>query len=222
MELLILALAPVFIILIYIYIRDKYEKEPLSLLVKALLLGVLIVVPVFFVEKFLQAAGANLSGYSKIAYVAFIVAAFTEEIFKFAALYYLIWKNKAFNEKIDGIVYAVFISLGFAAVENVVYVYKYGQSAAVLRALTAVPGHALFGVAMGYYLGLAKMSRIKKKKTKNLLLAILVPIGLHGMYDFILMSEHKYLMVAFIPFLYYMWKSGFKRIKEHSDNSRFK
>jgi RsiW-degrading membrane proteinase PrsW (M82 family) len=220
MELLLIALAPVFIILIYVYVRDKYEKEPIGLLIKALVLGGLTVIPIIFAERALQAKGAHLSGYSSVAYTAFVVAAFTEEIFKFIALYLLIWKNKEFNEKFDGIVYAVFISLGFAAVENVMYVFQYGHATGVTRALTAVPGHALFGVAMGYYFGMAKLSQ--NNKTMNFLLALIVPIGLHGLYDFILMTEHKYLIVAFIPFLYYLWKSGFKRMKELSDKSRFR
>ncbi|NOX48858.1 MAG: PrsW family intramembrane metalloprotease [Chlorobi bacterium] len=220
MDLLLIALAPVFIILIYIYIRDKYEKEPIGLLVKALVLGGLTVIPIFFAEKALDAKGVHLTGYSSVAYTAFVVAAFTEEIFKFIALYLLIWNNKEFNEKFDGIVYAVFISLGFAAVENVMYVFQYGHATGITRALTAVPGHALFGVAMGYYFGLAKLS--PKNKPVNFLLALTVPIALHGLYDFILMTQHPYLVVAFIPFLYFLWKSGFKKMKELSDNSRFR
>lgn len=220
MDLLIIALAPILIILIYVYVRDKYEKEPIGLLIKALVAGAFTVIPIIFVEKVLQAKGVSLTGYSSVVYTAFVVAAFSEEVFKFIALYLLIWKNKEFNEKFDGIVYAVFISLGFAAVENVMYVFQHGHTTGIARALTAVPGHALFGVAMGYYFGLAKLSQ--KNKTKNFFLALIVPIGLHGLYDFILMTEHEYLIVAFIPFLYFLWKSGFKKMKEHSDKSRFR
>ena len=217
MNLIVIALAPVFIILIYVYVRDKYEKEPIGLLIKTFLAGAFIVIPIMFIEGKLR---SRFTGYTEVAYTAFVIAAFTEEIFKFIALYLLIWKNKEFNEKFDGIVYAVFISLGFAAVENIMYVFQYGHETGISRALTAVPGHALFGVAMGYYLGLAKLS--PKNKSKNFLLALLVPIGLHGLYDFILMTQHKYLLLAFIPFLYYLWKAGFKKMKEHSDNSRFR
>ncbi len=220
MNLLIIALAPVLIILIYVYVRDKYEKEPIGLLIKALFAGALAVIPIMFVEDILSVYGGRFTGYTSVAYIAFVVAAFTEELFKFIALYLVIWKNKEFNEKFDGIVYAVFVSLGFAAVENVMYVFQNGQGVGISRALTAVPGHALFGVAMGYYFGLAKLSQ--KNKTKNFLLALIVPIGLHGLYDFILMTEHQYLLLAFIPFLYYLWRGGFKRMKEHSDNSKFR
>ena len=220
MNLLIIALAPVLIILIYVYVRDKYEKEPIGLLIKALFAGAFVVVPIIFVESFLSIYGGMFTGYTSVAYTAFVVAAFTEELFKFIALYIVIWKNKEFNEKFDGIVYAVFVSLGFAAVENVIYVFQYGHGTGISRALTAVPGHALFGVAMGYYFGLARLA--PENKSKNFLLAFIVPVGLHGLYDFILMTKHQYLIVAFIPFLYYLWKSGFKKMKEHSDNSRFR
>ena len=220
MNIILIAIAPVIVILVYIYVRDKYEKEPMSMLLKAFFTGALAVIPIIFVENILQANAANYTGYTRIAYNAFVVAAFTEEIFKFFALYLVIWKNKAFNEKFDGIVYAVFVSMGFATVENIMYVSGYGTATGFTRALTAVPGHALFGVAMGYYFGLARLS--PKNKSKNFLYALLIPIGLHGLYDFILMTQHQYLLLAFIPFLIYLWKAGFKKMKEHSDHSKFR
>ena len=220
MNIILIAIAPVIVILVYIYVRDKYEKEPMSMLLKAFFAGALAVIPIIFVENILQANAANYTGYTRIAYNAFVVAAFTEEIFKFFALYLVIWKNKAFNEKFDGIVYAVFVSMGFATVENIMYVSGYGIATGFTRALTAVPGHALFGVAMGYYFGLARLS--PKNKSKNFLYALLIPIGLHGLYDFILMTQHQYLLLVFVPFLIYLWKAGFKKMKEHSDHSKFR
>ncbi|MEZ5195501.1 MAG: PrsW family glutamic-type intramembrane protease [Bacteroidales bacterium] len=126
MTLLALALAPIFIILFYVYIRDKYEREPIGLLIKAFF-SPLTVIPILFIGSFIESFEANFSGLFAAAYRAFIVAAFNEEFFKFIALYLLIWKSSEFDEKFDGIVYAVFISLGFAAVENVMYVYQYGH-----------------------------------------------------------------------------------------------
>ena len=122
MNLLILSLAPVLIIAGYIYFRDKYEKEPIKLLLFALLAGGLTVIPILFVERFLDSFTDSFYGLLSPAWNAFVVAAFTEELFKFIALYLLIWKSAEFNEKFDGIVYDVFVSLGFAAVENVLYV----------------------------------------------------------------------------------------------------
>jgi len=119
MKLLILALAPVFVIALYVYYRDKYEREPIWLLLKALGLGCLITVPVIFVERFLSAQMPELSHTGTAFYDAFLVAGFTEELFKYLAFIFLIWTNKNFNEKFDCIVYAVFISLGFAGIENI-------------------------------------------------------------------------------------------------------
>ncbi|MCD4683918.1 MAG: PrsW family intramembrane metalloprotease [Bacteroidales bacterium] len=220
MNLLVLSIAPVIIILVYIYIRDKYEKEPWGLLLKALLVGALTTIPILLVEIWLKKYIIYFTGLHAAAYNAFIVAAFTEELFKFLALYYLIWRNKEFNEKFDGIVYAVFISLGFALVENIMYVFEYGQSTGIMRALTAVPAHAIFGITMGYYFGLAKFT--EKNRTSNLVSALLIPIILHGIYDFILMSQHQMYLLIFIPFIFYLWRSGFKKMKILSNNSRFK
>jgi len=211
MSIILVSLAPVFIILVYIYVRDKYEKEPISLLLKSLGLGALIVIPVVFVEWLLRAIMPYLSGMGTAFYDAFVVAAFTEEVFKFAVLYFLIRKSSEFNERFDGIVYAVFISLGFAAVENVLYVYEDGLDVGLMRAFTAVPAHALFGVSMGYYFALSKFET--ESTDINMFKALAVPIVLHGIYDFILMTGHPYLLFAFIPFLIYLWWSGMKKIK---------
>jgi RsiW-degrading membrane proteinase PrsW (M82 family) len=215
MYLLALALAPVLIILFYIYVRDKYEKEPLSLLVKSLVIGALISIPVIFVESMLSKIWNGELGIMNAGYRAFVVAGFTEELFKFAVLYWLIWKHKEFDEKFDGIVYAVFISLGFAAIENILYVYEYGANIGYLRAFTAVPAHAVFGVVMGFYFALAKFS--KKYNSYFLIKALVIPVLLHGFYDFILMSDHPYLMFLFIPYL--IWLLYFARKKIiHLDN----
>lgn len=220
MKLLILALAPILIILVYVYIRDKYEREPIWLLVKALIAGAFITIPIIFLEEFFMSLIPDITGIPRAAYIAFIVAAFSEELFKYIALFILIWRNKAFNEKFDGIVYAVFISLGFAAVENLMYVLDYGQSAGISRAITAVPAHAFFGVAMGFYFGLAKF--YPEKRTGLLIKSLFVPIFLHGVYDFILMSGYNYYLLIFVPFLFYLWRFGFKKMKNLSDQSRFK
>jgi RsiW-degrading membrane proteinase PrsW (M82 family) len=220
MSVLLASLAPVFIILFYIYFRDKYEKEPLGLLIKALLLGIVIVIPVIFVERMLMTMMPQSSKVAAAAYHAFVVAGSTEELFKFLVLYLLVWKNPNFNEKFDGIVYAVFVSLGFAGVENVLYVMDGGMQTALTRALTAVPAHAIFGITMGYYLGIAHM--YKELKGKYLARALLVPILLHGIYDFILMVEIDWLLLLFVPFVITLYIMGIKKMKVLSDTSIFK
>ena len=220
MAVLLASVAPVLIILFYIYFRDKYDKEPLGLLLKALLMGIVIIVPVIFIERMLMNLMPQLSKVPAAAYHAFVVAGSTEELFKFLALYLLVWKSPSFDEKFDGIVYAVFVSLGFAGVENVLYVMDGGMQTALTRALTAVPAHAIFGITMGYYLGIAHM--YKELQGPYLARALLVPILLHGIYDFILMVEVGWLLLLFIPYVIALYIMGIKKIKEHSDTSIFK
>ena len=217
MNLLILSLAPVFIIGGYIYFRDKYEREPLRLLLLALLAGALTVIPVFFVEQFISGLGASLKGLAAAAWNAFAVAGFTEELFKYTALYLLIWKSPEFNEKFDGIVYAVFVALGFAGIENILYVSQGGFSTGISRALTAVPAHAFFGVTMGFYFGMAKFFEKERAQLKRK--ALLYPMLLHGIYDFILFTGISWLTMVFLGFLAFLYFSALKRLKTLSDQS---
>jgi RsiW-degrading membrane proteinase PrsW (M82 family) len=220
MTLLLLSLAPVFILLAYVYFRDKYEKEPLGLLLKGFIAGVIILFPVAFLEQKLMTLFPELSGLGKAAYEGFIVAGTSEEFFKFAVLYLIFWRNRNFNEKFDGIVYAVSVSLGFAAIENVFYVFEGSYSVGFLRAVTAVPAHTLFGIMMGYFLGLAKF--IPERKEEFLWKAVMIPILFHGSYDFFVLSGHPLLVLLFIPLLIVMWRIGLRRMKQHVDASVFR
>jgi protease PrsW len=217
MTLLTISLAPVLIILIYIYFRDKYEKEPIALLLLGLLAGALLTIPVGFIEWALISPFQETTGLIDAGYKSFIVAAFSEESFKFIAVLLLFWRNREFNERFDGIVYAVFVSLGFAAVENVMYVFNYGMQTGIFRALTAVPAHALFGITMGYYIGLARF--IPQQKRLLLVRAILYPIILHGLYNYLIFAENPILFLLFIPYLIYLWRSGSKKMKKLSAES---
>jgi RsiW-degrading membrane proteinase PrsW (M82 family) len=219
-DLLFISLAPVVIIVFYIYRRDKYEKEPLSILFKALLAGILIVLPVGLIEKLLTIPSYNMEGISSAAYTAFIVAGMTEEGMKFLAFYFFFWNNRNFNEKFDGIVYSVYIALGFAAIENLLYVFTGGYGVGIIRAITAVPAHALFGIVMGYYFGLAKFN--DRMKPVFLLFAFLLPFLFHGLYNFLLMGNSPVLLSAFIPLFIYFWISGFRKMSVLSDASAFK
>jgi len=220
MRLILLAVAPVVIIAVYVYIRDKYEREPLGLLLKALLAGALATIPIVIVNGWLVGFADLFSGYQRTGYTAFVVAALVEESFKFTALFLLVWRNKEFNEMYDGIVYAVFVSLGFALVENIMYVTSYGEATGYTRAITAVPAHAIFGVTMGYYFAFAKFGI--KNNALNMVKALLWPILLHGVYNFILMAGHPVFLLLFIPFIFYMWRAGFRKMKELSDHSDFR
>jgi len=223
MQLFTLALAPMFIAAFYIFIRDKYEKEPIRLLVVGLVYGTFILVPIVQTEKLLLLFTPNAGIIAEAIFCAFVVAALTEEFFKYIVLFFLVWRNDNFNERFDGIVYAVFISLGFAGAENLLYVFNPsigGMSTALSRALFAVPGHALFGVAMGYYFAIARFE--PKHMKRHLVLAFFVPLMLHGIYNFILMSDMPYLMLIFGAFTAYLWTSGLKKMNKHIQASPFK
>lgn len=219
-NLLFISLAPIFIIAFYIYSRDIYEKEPLSYLLKALSIGAIIVLPVVFIEKQLSVPAEKLEGISNAAWIAFIVAGLTEEGMKYLAFLLFFWKSSNFNERFDGIVYAVYISLGFAGIENILYVFSGGYSVGIVRALTAVPAHALFGVVMGYYFGLAKF--YPKFRGVYLILAFFLPFVFHGLYDFLLMANSPFFLSIFIPLFIYFWIIGFRKISIASDASVFR
>jgi len=221
MYLLLLALAPAILLMMYVYFRDKYEKEPVKLILKGILLGAIIIFPVGVVENYITVFRQNLDKIPKAAWDGFVVAGATEEAFKYLAVFVLIWRNRNFNEKFDGIVYAVSVSLGFAAIENLFYVFSNISSMQVglLRAFTAVPGHTIFGIVMGFYLGMARFTVQSRKK--YLIRAFTVPWLLHGVYDFLILSGHPVLILIFIPFLIYLYRVGLKRMKELNSDSIF-
>jgi RsiW-degrading membrane proteinase PrsW (M82 family) len=231
--LLILSVLPSTLILLYIYKRDKYEQEPLPLLLKAFGLGVLstlcVLVAVTVINLIIPTEPNTGNHFLDSFVTAFFSAAIPEECLKFLFLYLLIWKNRNFSERFDGIIYAVFVSLGFATLENIMYVLQYGAGVALVRALTAVPAHALFGVAMGYYFSYAKF--LPEYQKKYLTLSICIPIVLHGVYDFFCFAEEKFwashpelailLLLMFIGFVVFLWVQGFKKIKKMSADFYF-
>jgi protease PrsW len=220
MYLLILALAPAIIIMMYVYFRDKYEKEPIGLILKGILLGAIILFPAGLIETYLTGFGSSLTKIPKAAFEGFIVAGATEEAFKYLMVFILIWRNRNFNEKFDGIVYAVSVSIGFAAIENLFYVFSENSvQVGLFRAFTAVPGHTIFGIVMGFYIGLARFS--VKDRGKWLLRAFTLPWLLHGIYDFMILSGHPVLILLFIPFLIFIYRYGLNRMKEFNEQSVF-
>lgn len=222
-KLLTVAVAPVLILLIYLYIRDKYEKEPLRLLTLGVVYGVVISFPIIQLETMLTALIPITGVIGDALYTSFAVASLAEEAMKFTVLFFLVWRNRNLNERFDGIVYAAFISLGFAGYENILYVLNPdfgGMSTALSRAFISVPGHGFFGVAMGYHFALAKFE--PEKRYSHLFMAFAVPYFIHGVYDFLLLSNLPYVMLAFAAFLVWMWIYGFRRMKSHIERSPFK
>ena len=129
------------------------------------------------------------------------------------------WNNKEFDQIYDAIVYAVFISLGFATFENVIYVMSYNFNIGILRAIISVPGHAFFGVSMGYYLGLSKLAHYNNNDSlskKNFIKSLIVPAVLHGTFDFCLLSENLVLIILFVGFVIALYVYGIKKIRRFS------
>jgi RsiW-degrading membrane proteinase PrsW (M82 family) len=189
-----LALAPTTAVMLYIYLRDKHEREPLSLLLISFLYGglstlltMLISWPVnaLILTKDDEVVHQFLSAFFKVALI--------EEFSKFFFVRFVLFYNKNFNEPFDGIVYSVMVSMGFATLENVIYVYQYGIATGFMRMFTAVPAHATFAIIMGYFLGKAKFThrRILYFTVVSLVIATLF----HGTYDY-------FLFVSYIPGLW--------------------
>ncbi len=222
-NLFLIALFPIIIFAFYIYVSDKYEKEPIKLLIVGIIFGAIISVPIGFVEKYLEKFLPSTNNFAQAFYLSFVVAAMTEEIFKFIVLYFLIWRQKNFNEPFDGIIYAVMISLGFAMTENILYVINPqigGISTAFERAIFSVPAHGFFGVTMGYFFALAKYE--PPQKIKYMVYAFLFPIILHGLFNFILLCDIPFVMLLFTVYAVYLWIGGQKKINIHLSNSPFK
>ncbi|MCI2229739.1 PrsW family glutamic-type intramembrane protease [Polaribacter sp. MSW13] len=223
MNLLLLAVAPVSIIIIYIYFKDKFEKEPIAFLFKNFLLGATVSILITAILGTLVARFIPLTDARSIVqqfFQAFIVVALVEEISKYIIVKFYAQKNKEFNEPFDGIVYAVMVSMGFAALENVLYVFQHGIATGITRAFTAVPAHATFAILMGYFMGKAKFS---KNKTLLNLTGLLIATVFHGAYDFFLFINFVpgITIGAFISLIIGIILSN-KAIKKHQNNSVFK
>lgn len=222
--LFLISILPVIILSGYIYIRDKNEREPLGLLLKAFFCGTLVAVLILLWGVVEKSTGIYLAAFAENSAVlkSFFQAAIPEEGLKFLFLYWLIWNNKEFNEHFDGIVYAVFVSMGFACVENILYVYSGGFGTGVVRALLAVPGHFLFAVIMGYFFSRARFTPMKRGRL--LAMAIICPILAHGLYDTLCFAMEMYgeatglssvLNLLFIAFDIKLWQVGLKAIRNH-------
>lgn len=221
------ALLPIAVLAFYIYNKDQNKPEPTGQLVKAFFYGVLSIPLSFCISIPLGLIGAYPAEATNIwgsISTAFFGAAIPEEIAKFVMLWLLLRKNPHFDEKMDGIIYAVCVSLGFAALENIMYLFSNADSfvsVGLVRAIFAVPGHFCYGILMGYYYSLAKF--YPQASTRNKVLILLAPIIAHGLYDSILFiinvtpSISGILLIVFLVFCHKMWKYGSKKIKEHLD-----
>ena len=231
MLIFLVAIAPAAALIIYFYKKDKYEKEPLKLLGKAFFAGVAATFFAMFIGGLLLPFVSSINMPAlRIFFISFLVAGLVEEGFKFSALRLIIYNNEEFNEPYDGILYSVMVSLGFAALENILYVmsayFKLGflglAQVGISRALFAVPAHALFGVIMGYYLGLAKFSKDKTLERKYMYQGLGLAVLLHGLYDFFVFTSTVLGVVYVIVLLIICWNFSLKAMKAHLQESPFK
>jgi RsiW-degrading membrane proteinase PrsW (M82 family) len=202
------ALLPAVFLMWYIRKQDRVEREPTKFLFSIVGLGAASTISAIFLEKW---GGSFLSMFlqkTSILYIAlyyFLVVAGAEELGKFVVLRLRTWNAREFNYTYDAVVFSVAASLGFAALENVLYVFIGGLTTAVARAVTAVPGHAMFGVFMGCHYGLAKRAAARGFQGEyrlEMLKAFLIPVVLHGFYDFCLSAPEWYWSGVF--FIFYL------------------
>lgn len=241
-SILSMALIPVLLLIIYINRKDKMSPEPIWQLIKAFLLGLLSAPLSFAVSVPSEILGLYSSDVVTVAdaiRISFFGAAIPEEAAKLFILWLVVRRNKYFDEKMDGIVYAVCVSMGFAAFENVLYLFGNVEdymSTGISRAITSLPAHFCFGIIMGYYYSLAKFER--RRRLINSLMTFVAPVMAHGIYDSILFSTVALtealsveseeaegivgivFIVIFIYFCIRMWKSAHRKIREHIERDK--
>ena len=225
--LLAAAVLPAAFLLYRVYKMDTIEKEPWAILRKLLLWGALSGIPAALVESLLTGVVQNLLQEGTLLYnfvFGFIVAALVEESFKFFFLYKFTFKNPAFNYRFDGVVYAVFVSMGFAILENVLYVFQGGLGVALSRALLALPLHAACGVYMGIAYGQQKVNSLYKSASFGSVAraCLPVPILIHGFYDSCAFSAENYpiFLLVFVVFVILVFILTLRQLKKASQEDR--
>ncbi|MED4400734.1 glutamic-type intramembrane protease PrsW [Metabacillus fastidiosus] len=200
-------IAPGLALLSYFYLKDQYETEPFYMVFRSFILGALLVFPIMFIQYVLEVEAVFTSS----ILTAFIAYGFLEEFFKWFILFFTIYQHVHFDEHYDGIVYGVSVSLGFASVENILYLFANGLEFAIGRAILPVSSHALFGVIMGYYLGKGKFT-LKSNQLKWIMISVFLPIFLHGLYDTLLINfkSGRYII---LPFMIFLWWFALRKAK---------
>lgn len=215
-----LAAAPGLAISIFIYWKDKFDREPKRLLIRSFFLGALSTIPAIILSLAGQVLGLDPGSdqlmWSLISCIVGI--GLTEEGAKYFFVRYFAYRNKAFNEPFDGITYSVMVAMGFATLENFLYVFEYGIQTAVIRMFLSVPAHAVFGVIIGYYLGHQKCGTLKGAGPAGLILASV----LHGLFDFFLFNDQiTGSFLGAIASFYLGVRFSLRAIRQHQQRSPF-
>ncbi|TNE78701.1 MAG: PrsW family intramembrane metalloprotease [Bacteroidetes bacterium] len=224
--LLALTIGPGMLILGWVYLKDRYEKEPLTLVALCLLAGLLSPLAVLYFNLLWQNAGFGVSrNWLDTALYAYVSVGLTEEGVKWLLLLLVAYPRKDFNEPFDGIVYAVAVSMGFAISENLLYVFYNSQPheaywVAILRGFTAVPAHATFAIVMGYFVGISKFSPMRPV---YLALGLLSAVFFHGSYDFFLFLRNiPGISIGAFLSLYFGIRLSRRAILMHQKDSPFR
>ena len=221
------AVLPALWLLIRVYRADRLEPEPPRLLLMLVLTGILATALASLAERFGSWLLGTVWPGGPVSYTlvfCFFVVGLAEEGFKYLLLRWRTWHSPSFNCQFDGVVYAVFVSLGFALWENVGYVLRYGLGTAALRAVTAVPGHACFGVFMGVWYGLAKRCELAGKPARSKRArraALWLPVALHGCYDFIASLSSSVFSLIFIAFVAVLFIVSFRLVRRASQQDEY-
>jgi len=203
-------------LMLYFYKKDIHEPEPVEKVRKVLLWGALVSVLAVLLELPLQYAVQHTfaAGSLSLAFFnAFLVAATVEELCKYLVVRKTIYDDPEFNEPYDGIVYCVAASLGFAIAENILYVLSGGIGVAILRALLSVPAHALFGVFLGYFMGLSKFAE-PSRRLRFHMVGLVIAIATHGLYDFVLFTGIPTVQLTVFPLMGLFWMVGLWKVKK--------
>jgi RsiW-degrading membrane proteinase PrsW (M82 family) len=196
MGLLALAIAPGIVICLFIYCKDKYNREPLGLMLLTFFMGMLSIIPAIIIQVAFTKPVNQLMGEGVLytAVFAFLIVALSEEASKFLAIRFVPYRRRAFDDPFDGIIYAVMAGMGFATLENIGYVMEHGLGTGIMRMFLSVPAHGTFAVLMGYHIGLARFDPDNKRK--HMILAIFWPVLFHGTFDFFLFIGNTWLHFA--------------------------
>lgn len=226
---LFLTFFPILLIAILTYYKDK-EKEPIPILLSFFLLGIVSCFVVMILSlslskfiPFMKLQSQNMDFINIILY-SFIGIALLEEICKWIFVYFKGYKHKEFEETYDIIIYSIFVSLGFIFFENCLYIVNANPKIlpVILRTLSSVPGHVCNAIFMGYYLSMAKQfdyQKNKKLEKQNIILSIIIPTILHGIYDFLIMSGYKILIITFFVFIIILYIISIKKLQKVSKHN---
>lgn len=212
LTLFVLSIAPGIFILWYVYNKDKYEKEPKSLVIKTFFIGALFTIPAGLLENAISSiTGIKMEGNLLQGFIgAFFFVAPIEEYTKYLAIRVKAYRSDEMNEVMDGIVYGVAAAMGFATLENIGYVFQYGIATGVMRAFLSVPGHGIEGAIIGYYMAIGKM--YPKFRRKYVLTGLAIAIFFHGAFDFFAFSGSA-LALMIVPLVFFMYLSFRKRLR---------